>query len=89
MSTIIGDNIAKYRKLNGMSQKHLANVVGISQQGLWKIEKGVASPTAGTIEKFVAVLCVTPNQLFGLEQMEESNISILARIKQEEEGEGR
>ena len=81
MNKRIGDTILEYRKLNGMSQKYLASQIGISTQGLLKIEKGISSPNAKTIEKIVEVLCITPNQLFGLEQMDTSNFNILARLR--------
>ena len=81
MGNTIGENIVRYRKLNGMSQKYLAESIGISSQGLLKIEKGLVSPKAETLEKFIEVLCITPNQLFGLEQITEDNGSILARLR--------
>ena len=73
MSNKIGENIVKYRKMNGISQKYLASKMGISVQGLLKIEKGTVSPKADTIEKVIEVLCITPNQLFGVEQITEEN----------------
>ena len=82
MEHVIGLNIRKYRKLNGMSQKYLADKIGLSPQGLLKIEKGRVSPRGRTIEKVVETLCVTPNQLFGVEEMDWDNISILGRLKQ-------
>jgi Predicted transcriptional regulators len=82
MSKGIGDIILEYRKLNGISQKYLASQIGISTQGLLKIEKGISSPNAKTIEKIVEVLCITPNQLFGLEQVDASNFNILARLRE-------
>lgn len=81
MNSKIGENIMKYRKLNGMSQKYLAESVEISTQGLSKIERGRVSPKAATLERFIEVLCITPNQLFGFEQIDEDNGSILARLK--------
>lgn len=78
----IGENIARYRKLNGISQKYLAAKVGISNQGLSKIEKGIVSPKAETLEKLIETLCITPNQLFGLEEIREDNSSILHQLKQ-------
>ena len=82
MNTNIGKNIVKCRKLNGISQTFLASQVGISKQGLLKIEKGIVSPRAETIEKIMKELCITPNQLFGTEQITESNSSILGKLKQ-------
>ena len=80
MNSKIGENIAKYRELNGISQKYLANKLGISRQGLAKIEKGFVNPKADTIEKVIRVLCITPNQLFGVEQITEENGVLLSRL---------
>ena len=82
MNNKVGANIVKYRKINGMSQKYLANLIGISCQGLHKIEKGEASPRTGTIEKICESLCITPNQLFGVDEINEKNINILSRLRQ-------
>ena len=81
MENTLGYNIVRYRKINGISQKYLASAIGMSQQGLLKIEKGMASPTARTLEKIIGVLCITPNQLFGVEQITEENANILGRLQ--------
>ena len=73
MKSLIGENVVKFRKMNGMSQKYLAEQIGLSSQGLSKIEKGIASPRGMTIEKIINVLAVTPNQLFGVEEVTEKN----------------
>jgi len=79
----VGENIRRYRQLNGMSQKYLAMKLGISPQGLLKIEKGQVSPKAKTLEKVVDILCITPNQLFGVEEINDANSSILYQLRQE------
>jgi Predicted transcriptional regulators len=76
-----GQNLVKYRKLNGLSQKYTAKILGISVQGLWKIEKGATSPSGETLAKIVDVLGITPNQLFGIESITEENSNILRKIK--------
>ena len=81
MNSIIGENIKKYRKLNGISQKFLAEAIGLSVQGLFKIEKGIVSPRAQTMERIIEVLCITPNQLFGVEEITERNSDILRRLR--------
>ena len=82
MKHTIGENIIKYRRLNGMSQKYLAAMVGLTSQGLLKIEKGMVSPRAKTLERIVRTLCITPNQLFGVEEINEENSSILYQLRQ-------
>ena len=81
MNTTLANNIVKYRKLNGISQKYLAMKVGISSQGLSKIEKGLVSPKVDTIEKILQALCLSPNQLFGLDPIIEDNVDILSRLQ--------
>ena len=83
MNSIVGLNIKKYRKLNGISQKFLADAIGLSVQGLFKIEKGLVSPRARTMERIIEVLCITPNQLFGVDEINEENSSILKRLHQQ------
>ena len=77
----IGANIRTSRRLNGMTQKYLATKLGISVQGLNKIEMGKVSPRVETVEKVIDVLCITPNQLFGVEQITEENISLVERLR--------
>ena len=81
MNSKIGENIAKYRKLNGISQKYLAQKINISAQGLLKIEKGKTNPRADTLDKIVETLGITPNQLFGVEPITEDNSSLIERLK--------
>ena len=82
MKVNIGKNIVRYRKLNGISQKHLAEAIGISQQGLLKIEKGAVSPRVETIGKIIEVLCISPNKLFGVEDITEDNCRPLTKLKE-------
>ena len=84
MNNEIGASIVKYRKINGMSQKFLAKELGLSSQGLLKIEKGIVNPRSNTVAKICEILCITPNQLFGIEQIEEKNISIIERLRKME-----
>ena len=79
--SVIGANIRASRRLNGMTQKYLAAKLGISVQGLNKIEMGKVSPRVETVEKVIDVLCITPNQLFGVEQITEENGSLVERLR--------
>ena len=81
MKSTVGDNILKYRKINGISQKYLAETIGITSQGLLKIEKGQVSPKADTLEKIISVMSITPNQLFGVEEINEENSNILVELQ--------
>ena len=81
LNNSVGANIRMSRRLNGMTQKYLASKVGISAQGLNKIEMGKVSPRVETVEKVIEVLCITPNQLFGVEQITEDNSSLIEKLR--------
>ena len=72
-SNKVGENIVKCRKMNGMSQTFLAEKIGISVQGLNKIEKGKVGTNTRTLAKIGTILRVTPNQLFGLDPITEDD----------------
>ncbi|WP_179394501.1 helix-turn-helix domain-containing protein [Lacticaseibacillus absianus] len=59
----IGLNIKRIRKAQGMPQKNLADELGIIEQTVSKIERGVFTPSADTIMQVCDVLNVTPNEL--------------------------
>lgn len=80
MGKNIGKNIVRGREINGISQKYLAHQIGITKQGLLKIEKGVSSPKAETLEKIMHELCLTPNQIFGIERIVEDDRNIIERL---------
>ena len=82
MNKNVGKNIANYRKLKGVSQKYLADKIGISPQGLYKIEKGIASPRAVTLEKIMFALSITPNQIFGIERITEDNSNVIEELQE-------
>jgi Predicted transcriptional regulators len=77
----IGENIVKCRKLNGMTQRYLAKSVGISVQGLLKIEKGLVNPKVETLDKIIKILCITPNQLFGMDSIDEDKCGLSQQLR--------
>lgn len=52
----IGENIAKYRKAKGLSQKQLATSADISPQTLSCIETGINNPSFNVMIKFAKAL---------------------------------
>lgn len=87
------NNITKYRGLIGMSQKKLAEELGISRTGLNLMENGrIWIIKKKTVTKMTEILKVTPTQLLGLENLKyepESKedidymISLLEKLKEE------
>ena len=81
MERIIGKNILKSREMSGLTRKFLAEKAGISMQGLLKIERGLTAPNADTLMKIMDILALTPNQLFGLEEITAENSGYISTIK--------
>ena len=54
--TMVGDAVAAARARKGISQKELAQATGIDQSDLSKIERGVANPSIGTLNRIAVAL---------------------------------
>lgn len=52
----LGDNIRTFRKMKGKTVEELAEVVGISESHLKKIESGTRQPSIATYQRIVDVL---------------------------------
>ena len=60
----IGKNIKKYRTQKGMTQRELAEAIGVSVQAISKWECG-ATPDISQILPLAAALDISPNMLLG------------------------
>lgn len=61
LAELVGQNIAKRRKLLGLSQKELATRLDITQDALNRMEKGRIAPKMGRLEDIAAHLdCAVP-----------------------------
>ena len=63
----IGNIICELRKEKGLSQKKLAEALGVSQAAIAKIEINRNEATASTIRKLATFFDVTADYLLGLE----------------------
>lgn len=61
---IVGENIKKYRKLRGVSQEKLSELVSISTSAMSCIERGKSYPEPETLGKIVNVLNIELNKIF-------------------------
>lgn len=70
----IGERIAFYRKLKGLSKKQLAEKCGYHQSVIGKIEAGLRQPSSASIPYICGALGITPNDLYNIQEQEgESN----------------
>lgn len=63
----IGNIICELRKEKGLSQKKMAEAIGVSQAAIAKIEINRNEATASTIRKLATFFDVTADYLLGLE----------------------
>lgn len=54
--TMVGDAVVAARARKAMSQKELAQATGIDQSDISKIERGVANPSIGTLNRIAEAL---------------------------------
>ncbi|HHJ9524814.1 TPA: helix-turn-helix domain-containing protein [Streptococcus pyogenes] len=60
-----GTNLSNLRKKNRLSQKELADELGLNKQSISEIENGRRFPTFTNLEKIAKFFNATPTQLFG------------------------
>ena len=61
---IIGEQIVVFRKLRGLTQTELAEMVGKDRQYLYKIEKGRVTPNIVTLSIIASALKISLSELF-------------------------
>lgn len=69
----VGENIKKYRKNSNLTQKQLAEKIGITASAISKYEKGDRELGWETLYKIADVLEVSINDLLGIKIVERSN----------------
>lgn len=69
-SMSIGENIKKYRKEKGLTQRELADKLNIATNSLSRYEIGERRPPIDMIEKIAEILNITPIQLMYDEEVE-------------------
>lgn len=63
----IGIRIRKFRQLLGISQKELANRIGVSNSRVSNWEQGINRPDADIIAKLCVALNVSPSELLDIQ----------------------
>lgn len=73
MEESIGERIRSVREKRGITQKWLAERVGISKQALYAIEKGKIDVRGSRVAAFAKALRVSTDHLLGLKDEEISD----------------
>lgn len=58
-NAVIGDAVMAARARKGITQKELSEASGIDQGDISKIERGIANPTVGTLQRIAVALDTT------------------------------
>lgn len=66
MKGIIGNNIRKYREQSGLTQKQLAEILGLNNSRISNWEQGANNPPADMIAKLCETLNVSASELLGV-----------------------
>jgi transcriptional regulator with XRE-family HTH domain len=77
---ILGANVRLYRKRLHLSEKELAEKLGIGNKHLSEIETGIAFVSADMLEKFCRILGVSPSALFYTEDEKAPSPGTLDKI---------
>lgn len=72
MPVCLGDRLKEARKAAGLTQRQLANMIGVSNTSISNWEKGVSFPDPDTIQYLCWALKVQPNYFFSFEEEKET-----------------
>lgn len=61
----LGDNIAYYRKVIGLTQQQLAEILGITKGAVSKWEQNISCPDVGLLPALADLFQVSIDELFG------------------------
>ena len=64
MAKQFGEKIRDARKAAGLTQRQLANTIGVANTSISNWEKGISSPDPKTIDRLSQILGVQPNYFF-------------------------
>ena len=67
MGVFFGDRIRDARKAAGLTQRQLADSLGVSNTSISNWEKGLSRPDADMIQKLCTYLSLQPNYFYGTE----------------------
>ena len=74
----LGNRLRQLRLAAGMSQTKLGNALGVSFQQVQKYENGTNAIASSHIAKLCKALCITPDQLFAVNNAESRQIAELS-----------
>ena len=84
----IGKYIAEKRKALGLTQKQLAEQLGMSDKSVSKWERGICLPDVSVYMELCGILGISINEFLAGEDISEENIVKISRGQSDSGGEG-
>ena len=85
----IGSRIRKYREENNLSQKQLAEKIGVSNSRVSNLEQGLNRPDADILAAICVALDVSPSLLLGIQvtgdELTEQERKVLKAYREKED----
>lgn len=72
---LIGKQVAKFRKEQGMSQAQLAEAIDVASETISRLERGVSIPSINALEKISHALDIHFKELFDFEYSRKGRVS--------------
>jgi transcriptional regulator with XRE-family HTH domain len=76
---VLAQRLSSYRKLNGLSLEQVATRAGITKSYLSKLERGLSSPTIGTLLRLAQALGRSAEQLIGEAEQNDDIVLVKAQ----------
>lgn len=77
LAKIFGENVQRKRKLLGLTQEQLAELLGVSQHSLSRIERGVLTPKFERLQDFANHLHTPVSKFFIANDDKNNDINII------------
>lgn len=87
---LLGSNVKKYRKANGLTQEKLAEIIDVEQKHISFIESGNSFPSPALISKLAGVFKIKPKDLLDFEEaptlefMRDNIIKMISKMSYED-----
>ena len=82
----IGNKIKQYRELNKMTQKDIAEVLGVEPGTISKYESGMIEPNIESIKKLAEIFKITIDELLkDEEKFDVSKVDVLKALREQKE----
>lgn len=78
----VGENIKRFRKEKGLTQKDLGERLNMTQSAIGQFENNTTSPKLETVEKIASALGITPFDLMGVEYWDKKYPDVADRSKE-------